>query len=705
MLKIRKILLLNYIYIILLIISLSYCLIITNFIKYESIYNINETSFDVCINNISIDGNKLSLEVTGKEKLTAYYYIDNIEEKAYLENNLFIGDTIHINGNLKVPSNNTVPNTFNYKNYLYNNKIYYLLEIETIKKISNNKNIFNSIKSNIVKRINKFKYSKEYLHAFILGDTSYINASIKDTYSNNGVSHLFAISGMHVSLLTVVLISFLIKIKIREFPRYLIVTLFLLFYMFLTNFSPSILRAALFFILLSINKIYYFHIKPINILFVTFSILVIINPFIIYNIGFLFSFTISMFLIIFGNLINKYNNYFYKTFIVSLISFLASLPISIYNFYNINLFSIFINLIFVPFVSIIVFPLTLITFFISPLDIILNFFINILEYISVFFSNIKIFNIILPKINLFVVFIYYLVIILVLYKLNNSKIFYILLIFILIFIHTNIRYLDKNIYITFIDIGQGDSCLIELPYNKGVLFIDTGGRLNFIKETWMIRNSNSTLAKNALVPLLKSKGIKKIDYLILTHGDADHMGEAKTLNELFEVDNILFNNYGMSYLEREFYKVRNDIIKVKSGDTIKIDEFIFNIINPSKNINENENSIIIYTELYNNKILLTGDAGIKVEPYLIKNYNIKDIDIFKVGHHGSKHSSSIEFLEYVNPKYSIISVGENNNFGHPSDIVIKNLNKVNTEILRTDKLGSIEFIINKNSVSKTYNIP
>ena len=107
--------------------------------------------------------------------------------------------------------------------------------------------------------------------------------------------------------------------------------------------------------------------------------------------------------------------------------------------------------------------------------------------------------------------------------------------------------------------------------------------------------------------------------------------------------------------------------------------------------NENGNSSVIYTELNNRKFLFMGDAGVEVEEDLIKKYNLKNIDVLKVGHHGSKTSSSKSFVDETNPKYSIISVGKNNRYGHPNESVLENLSK--SKIYRTDKDGSIMFKI------------
>ena len=175
------------------------------------------------------------------------------------------------------------------------------------------------------------------------------------------------------------------------------------------------------------------------------------------------------------------------------------------------------------------------------------------------------------------------------------------------------------------------------------------------------------------------------------HGDYDHMGEAINLVEKFEVEKVIFNCGEFNDLEKELIRVLNKK-KIKYYSCIKelnVDNNKLYFLNNKDYGNENDNSNIIYTELNNHKFLFMGDAGVEVEEDLIEKYNLMDIDILKVGHHGSKTSSSEEFINKINPKYSVISVGKNNRYGHPNKEVLNNLD--DSKIYRTDKDGSIIF--------------
>ena len=176
------------------------------------------------------------------------------------------------------------------------------------------------------------------------------------------------------------------------------------------------------------------------------------------------------------------------------------------------------------------------------------------------------------------------------------------------------------------------------------------------------------------------------------------MGEAINLVENFKVEKVIFNCGEFNELEKDLIKVL-DKKKIPYYSCIKelnIDDNKLYFLNNKDYGNENDNSSVIYTELNNYKFLFMGDAGVEVEEDLIEKYNLQDIDVLKVGHHGSKTSSSKEFINEINPKYSIISVGKNNRYGHPNKEVLNNLN--NSKIYRTDEDGSIMFKIKSNKL-------
>ena len=195
-----------------------------------------------------------------------------------------------------------------------------------------------------------------------------------------------------------------------------------------------------------------------------------------------------------------------------------------------------------------------------------------------------------------------------------------------------------------------------------------------------------------------SLGITKVDYLITTHGDYDHMGEAINLVNNFKVEKVIFNCGKFNDLEQSLIKVL-DKKKIPYYSCIKelnIDNNKLQFLNTKEYDNENENSNVIYTELNGYKFMFMGDASVTTEKEIMNKYNLPDIDVLKVGHHGSKTSSSKEFINVITPKYSIISVGKNNRYGHPNKEVLNTLE--NSKIYRTDEDGSIMFKIKNNKL-------
>ncbi|MBQ2640193.1 MAG: DNA internalization-related competence protein ComEC/Rec2 [Bacilli bacterium] len=687
MIKLRTVLLYNSLYITILVLVLIISIIRININKKELISTNNITIVDSFI-----DGNSLNLTLKSNHKFKGIYYFKTKEELNYYKNSFNLGDKISIEGTIKEIDNTNTKNIFNYKKYLEYKNIYYIVRIDSIKKISNTNNIYYLLKQSIINGLN----NNPYLYTFILGDKRYLKQEIKETYQNNGISHLFAISGLHISLIGGIILYILKKLNIYESKRYFITSIILVLYLLLTGLSPSILRGVLFFILFSINRVYYFYIKSFNIFILILSISLLINPFYLYEVAFWYSFTISLTLILMSNYINKYNKYLKKLLITSLLSFIASLPITLYNFYQVNLLSIIYNLFYVPLVSIIIFPLSLLTYIFKFLEPIYSIFISVLETTSIYLNKINTFKLIFPKLNIIIYILYFIFIIIFFIGLNKSNKKYFIPLIMLIISHYLYPYINNNDYIKMIDVGQGDSFLLHS--NNKTILIDTGGKMSFIKDKWMKKKNNSSIVKNITIPLLKSLGIKKIDYLILTHGDYDHLGETLTLMDNFYVDKVYINDNNINYLERKIIKKANNIFISKEGTNIKVGKF--NLIELNTDLKDENDSSSVYYITYNNlKMLFTGDASIKSEEYILSNYNLGNIDILKLGHHGSKTSTSKELLKETNPKLALISCGRNNKFGHPHKEIINRLNKYNINYLRTDKLGTITINLNNKHIT------
>ena len=645
-------------------------LLYTNYYPFKSKYTKDDKEFIGIVTKYEVKEDKITIEIKAKEKLLITY---KYQDKEF--NNLSYGDKIKVKGTLITPSKNTNQNTFNYQKYLYYKKIYYLVEATSINKIANNHNYLYTIKNILYQKIDKLK-SSNYIKTLLFCDNT-LSKEIKESYRINGISHLFSVSGMHINFFVSIIYLYLNKITYNKRIKYLITNIFIIIYLILFP-SSSLLRSAVMSILYSINYLLKLKIKKIDILLLTLGVSLLINPFIIYDLGYIYSYTITFFLVLSSSTLKKKNK-INKIIYISLLSFLVSIPITIYNSFEINIISILLNIILVPIISIIILPLTILTYIFPILDSILYLFTNTLETISLFISKINITKIIFPKSSLLIIVLYYIIFLL---SYQNKKYFY-LNIILLIIIYIS-PYLNSNFEVVMFEVGEADCHLIKYPYNKNTILIDTG--------------KNEYKIKNEVIPYLKSIGIKKIDYLIITHGDLDHIGEAINLVNNFKVEKVIFNCGPYNDLEQELIKVL-DKKKIKYYSCIKelnIDNNKLYFLQTKEYDNENDNSNVIYSELNVYKFMFMGDAGIDKEKDILDKYNLSNVDVLKVGHHGSKTSSSKEFINVINPKYSIISVGKNNRYGHPNKEVLENLE--NSKIYRTDEDGSIMFKIKNNEL-------
>ena len=645
-------------------------LLYTNYYPFKSKYTKDDKEFIGIVTKYEVKEDKITIEIKAKEKLLITY---KYQDKEF--NNLSYGDKIKAKGTLITPSKNTNQNTFNYQKYLYYKKIYYLVEATSINKIANNNNYLYTIKNTLYQKIDKLK-SSNYIKTLLFCDNT-LSKEIKESYRINGISHLFSVSGMHINFFVSIIYLYLNKITYNKRIKYLITNIFIITYLILFP-SSSLLRSTVMSILYSINYLLKLKIKKIDILLLTLGVSLLINPFIIYDLGYIYSYTITFFLVLSSSTLKKKNK-INKIIYISLLSFLVSIPITIYNSYEINIISILLNIILVPIISIIILPLTILTYIFPILDSILYLFTNTLETISLFISKINITKIIFPKPSLLIIVLYYIIFLL---SYQNKKYFYLnIILLIIIYIYP---YLNSNFEVVMFEVGEADCHLIKYPYNKNTILIDTG--------------KNEYKIKNEVIPYLKSIGIKKIDYLIITHGDLDHMGEAINLVNNFKVEKVIFNCGPYNNLEQELIKVL-DKKKIKYYSCIKelnIDNNKLYFLQTKEYDNENDNSNVIYSELNVYKFMFMGDAGIDKEKDILDKYNLSNVDVLKVGHHGSKTSSSKEFINVINPKYSIISVGKNNRYGHPNKELLNNLS--DSKIYRTDQDGSIMFKIKNNKL-------
>ena len=612
------------------------------------------------IKKITLDNEKVTLLIKAKEKIQGTYYFKSNQKNKVKD--LKIGDKIKVLGTITKPRTPTTKNLFDYSFYLKKQGIYQLITINEIKIIKSSTKLFDRIK-NILNK----KATHPYMQAFLLGNDEKIEEEVRLSYQENGISHLLAISGMQFYLIANTILRILKKIKVHKKTSYLITFIIIFLYFFVLDLNASILRGVLFFFLFSINKVWRLNLPKNRLIVFSIIITMLINPYFITEAAFWYSFIISIGLLSF---FQERTSYWKSLWYSSMLSFLLSIPISLYYFYQVNVLSIVYNLFYIPYVNIVVFPLTIIAFLIPIIEPLYQLSITILEQSSLLLSKIEIGKFIFPKVNIFLYFMEFLFLLVYLKKKQKK----VLIILITLFLGHYLSSYLKQDFIKMIDVGQGDSALL---YSKGeALLIDTGGNIY----------SEDSVAKYKIIPLLKSLGIKKLKFALLTHGDYDHMGDIFYLNNNFKIEKIKINLGSKKEIEKE-------ISKWKKTSKSKQDEIItlgnFKIVELNKAWQEENTSSSIYYVMHKSlNILFLGDATKISEKYIVKNYNLKP-DIIKLGHHGSNTSTSTKLLKELSPKLTIISVGKNNRYNHPSKEVLLKLEKYNIPNLKTKDVGTI----------------
>lgn len=591
-------------------------------------------------------------------------------------NNFLLGQKVVCVGDVSLPNSQSNFYLFDYQKYLASKNIHYIMK-GNCEVLESNISIFYQIKNKIIDIIEKRK-SSSYLKAFLLGDSTAIADNVKKSYQTNGISHLFAVSGMHIGFF------FLLfgKVFKKEKRKNLFLFLFLLFYLFLTNFSPSVIRASLFFFFSkALSKLGFHTIQS----FLIFTMLLLCyQPYFLYHSGFLYSFTISFFLLYYSSFINQDKNDWKILFKISLLAILASIPIQIETNFSINLLSLLYNLIFVPIISQFFFPVSFLVFFFPLLDSFYYFLLSILESISLLLTQIPS-TLIFCHLPFLYFFLYYSIFLFVMHKMIKKEYKYSILLLFFFFLHFYLPRFNSNGMVLMMDVGQGDSILIVYPYQKLTVLVDTGGAFY-----------ETSLVENTIVPTLHAHGISSLDYLILSHGDLDHVGEAIPLLQKVKVKKVIFNSGKDTEAEQKIlsYLHKNKIAYQKlSKDTLLVKNEQFQFLNSKKEENENEDSLVLQLKIKNYTILLMGDSGTLTENYLLEEYNLPKVDILKVGHHGSKYSSSLKFLSEIHPQVCLISAGENNRYGHPHQETLNHLQFCDTYITSID--GAIKIKLGK----------
>lgn len=614
------------------------------------------------------------------------------------------GDSLYIEGEFKQPEEARNYKGYNYKQYLKTKKIIGTVELEKAKILkSSNGSFIHNIQKYIRDTINGTLTDEEgnLLLAILLGDKDKLSEDIQESFKTSNLSHMLAVSGAHVSYIILGLTYVLQNSIIGKKNGKIVCIIFLLVFMAITNFTPSVTRACIMAVLTLFSGIIYRKSDVYTNISVAALITLIFNPYSLLDLGFQLSYGGTIGIIIFIKRIqekksnSKVINYIKQMALVSIYANIIIIPIMMYHFNTVSFTFIISNIMASPILGIIVItgflfiiasitvkPLTrLIAIFIKPI-------LSILIKISQICSKLPFSNILVVTPYMFNVISYYAIILYCIKSKKNNKCKIIIcLLIVLILINFIIYIFPQKLRIFFIDVGQGDSTLIITPDIKTVL-VDGGGSDSF------------DVGEKVLLPYLLDRRILKVDYVLISHFDTDHCGGILTIMEKVKVKNIIISEQAEHSENYERFKKlmihkKIRLIEVKKGDKIKIGRYSeFKILFPtSRLLSENplnNNSIVAQFNYNNFKMLFTGDIEKLAEQQILKTEKAEiRADILKVAHHGSKTSSIPEFIKAVRPKIALIGVGKNNTFGHPNQQTIKNLENIKCRIYRTDLQGEI----------------
>ena len=687
----------------------------------------------------SLNRQDYSKKETGIRKILVYISKD---ETVYIKNR------IAVTGTLCKFEKGTNPGQFNAYNYYKANGMDYQVFADTITLLDGTTSVYHEFLQSLRKKI-FFVFQtllpeedSGIMSAMLLGEKNSIIETVKDLYEKNGISHILAISGLHISMIGMCFYQILKKIYC---PNEIAIPLsiFLLFsYGTMTGFSVSTNRAvvmlAIMLIGILIGRTYDF----ISAIYFSGVVILVQNPRQIMNGGFLLSFG-AVFAIAYvfpilkeiflpdevertvyktktrrlnidflffhpsipKNLteskrkkaIKKQVKKLIENMLLSISIQFVTIPILLYFYFDFPIYSFLLNLIILPLVSLLI-GIGICTGFLGMTFLNPAYFLaGSLHFILLFYQIVCKFFLKLPgsimtfgRPSFVQIILYYcfLVLFLILYTYSSKKIWLVLLLGCCCIFYRGER---TELNITMLDIGQGDAILIESKSGKNY-FIDGGS------------TSEKKIGEYRITPCLKSKGISTIDYAMVTHMDQDHISG---LTELLEVcdtpgnikikhlivpDTTLQDEAFLNMVSLATEK-NVPVIYMKKGDKLVDEELSFTCFHPYEGFQtteRNDYSLVLHLQYYSFDMLFTGDVSNEGEEALIENPNLPQCDVLKVSHHGSGYTNSEELLEKLQPKIAIISAGKNNDYGHPNKETIDRLEAIGCQWFCTIDEGAIE---------------
>ncbi|NLP35633.1 MAG: DNA internalization-related competence protein ComEC/Rec2 [Clostridiales bacterium] len=630
------------------------------------------------------------------------YHCENVLIYCSGEQNYRIGNGITVYGQIKKFSQATNPGQFNEKLYYQTQNIDYKVMADEIR-ITNQEHspyydFLSRMKQNLIHVYRNILTEKEAgtIIAMLLGEKYLLDDGINELYQQNGISHILSISGLHVSLLGMAIYKLLKRLKFPFTLSIILAIIFLYSYGALTNFSVSTVRSVIMMVLLLLSAIFGKTYDMLSAISLSAFLILLGNPIQLFNVGFQLSFSavfgMAVLLPCFQKLFSS--KPVLGEIYVSISAQIATMPFVLFYFYQLPIYSVFINLLLLPLSS-----LLLLTALIAgvagtiamPIGV---FCIGASSYILRFYEWICGIGASLPK-HLVTIgrpdiprILLYLALLLFfhwsVHRYKKKRLIFLLPIALLILILP-----DRNVglEITMLDVGQGEAIFMETE--RGTTYLIDGGSLD-----------TKSVGKYRIQPFLLSNGVDHIDYVFVSHTDQDHISGLK---ELMQEGKIKIHNLLLPYLlhsyKEEAYVGLEELAKssginvnyFSKGDLLSDGELKITCLHPSMEYvpsSKNSYSMVLSVSFVEFDLLLTGDLEKDGEAILMATYPY-DYDILKVAHHGSKYSTSEGFLQIAKPELALISCGKANRYGHPHIELLDRLDEVGSEVVITYESGAI----------------
>ena len=640
---------------------------------------------------IKVNGDSLSFRGKADSRIfQVYYKLQSENEKEQFQTLTDLHE-IELEGKLSEPEGQRNFGGFDYQAYLKTQGIYQTLNIKKIHSLQKigswdiGENLSSLRRKAVVWIKTHFPDPmRNYMTGLLLGHLDTDFEEMNELYSSLGIIHLFALSGMQVGFFMDGFKKLLLRLGLTQEKLKWLTYPFSLIYAGLTGFSASVIRSLL-------QKLLAQHgVKGLDNFALTVLVLFIIMPNFFLTAGGVLSCAYAFIL----TMTSKEGEGLKAIARESLVISLGILPILSFYFAEFQPWSILLTFVFSFLFDLVFLPLLSILFVLSFLYpvIQLNFMFEWLESIIRLVSQVTSRPLVFGQPNAWLLILLLISLALVYDLRNNTKrVARFILLMVGLFFLTK-HPLENEI--TMLDVGQGESIFLRDVTGKTIL-IDVGGKAESDKkiEKWQEKTTTSN-AQRTLIPYLKSRGVAKIDQLILTNTDKEHVGDLLEVTKAFHVGEILVSKGSLKQKQfvAELQATQTKVRSITAGENLPIFGSELEVLSP-REIGDggHEDSLVLYGKLLDKNFLFTGNLEEKGEKDLLKQYPDLEVDVLKAGQHGSKKSSSSAFLEQLKPELTLISVGKSNRTKLPHQETLTRLEGINSKVYRTDQQGAIRF--------------